>query len=138
MLACEENAQKMKEIFAKVIPGDRASWLERYRKAAQAVMPDKKHKVEDLMEIILEKLQLLHTNQFFKVESEKRSEELSTAQHQLSELSPSLPEEDSRYTHFGSGSINVNAGTGEQNSYNQSGGSHNKQYVADIQYFRDD
>ena len=90
------------------------------------------------MKIILEKLQFLHTNHFFKVESEKRSDELSTAQHQLSELPSSLPEDDARYTHFGCGSINVNAGTGEQTNYSQSGGSHNKQYIAHTQNFRDD
>lgn len=130
MLACEENAQKLKAIFEKVIPGDRANWLERYRKAAKAVMPNKKHRVEDLMEEILQSLQLLHTNQFFKVESEKKSEELDMACQQLSELPPSLPDDDTRNTHHGSGSINFHAGTGVQNNYNQSGGSNNKQYNA--------
>ncbi|MCJ1469556.1 hypothetical protein MMC07_008190 [Pseudocyphellaria aurata] len=64
MAACEDNAAKSKAIFKKVVPQEKARWLERYRKAVQAVMPNKKLKVEDLMKDVLEKLQLLHTNHF--------------------------------------------------------------------------
>ena len=135
MIACEDNAKKLKDIFEKVVPEEHAHWLERYRKAVQAVMPNKKRKVEDLMKDILEKLQLLHTNQFYKVVTEKRSADLEGAIQQLSELSPSLPDDEGRYTHYGSGSMNVNPGGGTQHNYNQSGGSNNRQYIADIQNF---
>ena len=135
MERCRENAQDLKEIFEKVVPGDQASWLERYKKAAHAVMPNTKHKVEDLMKEILEKLQLLHTNQYFRSETEKRSSDLETAIAQLSDLPSSLPEDDGRYSHSGSGSMNVNAGDGTQHNYNQSGGSNNKQFNAHTQSF---
>lgn len=44
MLKCEENAQKLKDIFAKVVPGEDAGWLERYQKAAKSIIPGKKQK----------------------------------------------------------------------------------------------
>ena len=135
MLACETNAQKLQTIFEKVIPDDDANWLERYKKAAQAVSPHKKRKVEDLMREMLEKLQLLHSNQFFKAEAEKRSEDLEGAIQQLSILPPSLPDEEGQYSHSGSGSIYINPGSGTQRVYSVSGGSGNKQYNAETQNF---
>jgi hypothetical protein len=132
--ACQENAKRLQEIFEKVVPDDDASWVERYKKAAHAVMPGKKRKVEDLMKEILEKLQLLHTSRFFKGENEqkneKKSKELETAINQLSELPPSLPEDEGRYSHHGSGAMFINPGLGTQHNYNQSGTSNSNQYNA--------
>ena len=136
MAACGDNVAKLKAIFEKVVPQDDAHWLERYRKAVQAVMPDKKRKVEDLMKDILEKLQLLHTNQFYKIVTEGKSDELNGAIQQLSDLSTSLPDDDTHYIHYGSGSMNVNTGKGTQHNYNQSGGSNNEQYIATTQHFK--
>ena len=137
--ACKENVKRLQGIFEKVIPEDDASWVERYKKAAHAVMPGKKHKVEDLMKDILEKLQLLHTSWFFKSENEgkneKKSKELETAISQLSELSSSLPEEEGRYSHQGSGAMFINPGLGTQQNYNQSGGTNNTQYNGQTQNF---
>jgi hypothetical protein len=124
-LACEENAKRLQEIFQKVVPDEDASWAERYKKAAHAVMPGKKRKVEDLMKEVLEKLQLLHTSRFFKSENEqkneKKSKELEAAISQLSELPSSL--------------MFINPGDGTQHNYSQSGGSENKQYIGQTQNF---
>ncbi|KAI6804177.1 hypothetical protein KC327_g16668 [Hortaea werneckii] len=132
--ACQDDAKQLQQIFQKVIPEDGPSWVERYKKAARAVLPGKKRKVEDLMKDILEKLQLLHTSRFFKSENGRtngdRSKELDTAITQLSELSPSLPENESQYNHHGSGGLFVHPGSGTQHNYNQSGGYGNKQYNA--------
>ncbi|KAI7479424.1 hypothetical protein KC357_g4227 [Hortaea werneckii] len=133
--ACQDDAKQLQQIFQKVIPEDGSSWVERYKKAARAVLPGKKRKVEDLMKNILEKLQLLHTSRFFKSENERtnegRSKELDTAITQLSELSSSsLPENEGQYNHHGSGGMFVHPGSGTQNNYNQSGGYGNKQYNA--------
>jgi nucleotidyltransferase/DNA polymerase involved in DNA repair len=132
--ACQENAKRLQEIFEKVVPENEASWFERYKKAAHAVMPGKKRKVEDLMKEILEKLQLLHTSRFFKGENEqkkeKKSKELETAISQLSELPSSLPEDEGRYSHHGSGAMFINPGLGTQHNYNQSGTSNSNQYNA--------
>lgn len=54
MAICKKNAQVLRESFEKVVPGDEASALERYAKAVWRVMPDRKHKVEELMKEILE------------------------------------------------------------------------------------
>ncbi|KAI7303801.1 hypothetical protein KC315_g15465 [Hortaea werneckii] len=125
---------ELQQIFQKVVPGDGASRVERYKKAARAVLPRKKRKVEDLMKDILKKLQLLHTSRFFKSKNERtnedRSKELDTTIIQLSELSPSLPDNESQYNHYGSSGMFIHPGNGTQNNYNQSGGSGNKQYNA--------
>jgi hypothetical protein len=139
ILACEENAKRLQEIFQKVVPDEDASWAERYKKAAHAVMPGKKRKVEDLMKEILEKLQLLHTSRFFKSENEqkneKKSKEFEAAISQLSELPSSLPENEGQYSHHGSGGMFINPGDGTQHNYSQSGGSDNKQYIGQTQNF---
>jgi hypothetical protein len=139
ILACEDNAKRLQEIFQKVVPDEDASWAERYKKAAHAVMPGKKRKVEDLMKEILEKLQLLHTSRFFKSENEqkneKKSKELEAAISQLSELPSSLPENEGQYSHHGSGGMFINPGLGTQQIYSMSGGSNNKQYNAQTQSF---
>jgi len=80
ILACGENARRLQDIFQKVVPEDDAGWAERYKKAAYAVMPGKKRKVEDLMREILEKPQLLHTSRFFKSENERKNEKKSKEQ----------------------------------------------------------
>ncbi|KAI7263976.1 hypothetical protein KC345_g8982 [Hortaea werneckii] len=132
--ACQDDTKQLQEIFQKVIPEDGSSSVERYKKAARAVLPGKKRKVEDLMKDILEKLQLLHTSRFFKSENEKKNEntskDLQTAITQLSELSPSLPENEGHYNYYGSGGMFIHPGEGTQNNYSQSGGSGNKQYNA--------
>jgi hypothetical protein len=134
ILACQENVKRLQEIFRKVVPEDNASWVERYKKASHAVLPGKKRKVEDLMKEILEKLQLLHTSRFFKSENEqkneKKSKELEHAISQLSELPSSLPEDEGRYSHHGSGAMFINPSLGTQHNYNQSGTSNSNQYNA--------
>lgn len=66
---CKENVQKPQEIFAKVRSGRPCDVARALPEgfALQAVMPEKRRKVEDLMKEVLEKLQLLLTNQFFRV-----------------------------------------------------------------------
>ncbi|KAI6824980.1 hypothetical protein KC332_g6203 [Hortaea werneckii] len=137
--ACQDDAKQLQQIFQKVVPEDGSSWVERYKKAAHAVLPGKKRKVEDLMKEILEKLQLLHTSRFFKSENEKKNEnrsmELKTAINQLSELSSSLLENEGQYNHYGSGGIFIHPGKGTQQNYSQSGGSGNRQYIGGTQNF---
>ncbi|KAI6914708.1 hypothetical protein KC318_g4354 [Hortaea werneckii] len=132
--ACQDDAKQLQHIFQKVILEDGSSWVERYKKAARAVLPGKKRKVEDLMKDILEKLQLLHTSRFFKSENEKKNENtskgLQTAIIQLSELSSSLPENEGQYNHYGAGGMFIHPGEGTQHNYSQSGGSGNRQYNA--------
>ena len=137
VLACEENARRLQAIFEKVVPGERATWLERYSKAAQTVMPGKKHKVEDLMKGILGQLQLLQTDRFFEIVADEKSEDLTAAIEQLSATPASLPDEDGRFNHFGSGPMDVLTGSGTQESNTISGGTNNGQYITKTQNFKD-
>lgn len=138
MIACEESAQKQKEIFEKVVAGDHATRFDRYKKAVQAIMPDKERKVEDLMMDILEKLQLLHASRFIKCVTEERSEELIAAIQRRCDLPSSWPDEDGHYSHFRAGAMNINAGPGSQRNYSLSGGPQNKMYNAVTQHFSGD
>lgn len=121
MATCEENARQLRDIFERVVPGAEAGRRERYRKALQSVAPGKTRKVEELMKEILERLQLLHTYQAFK--DAARSQKLEHALQEMQRVPSSMPEEDGQYVHSGSGSLNVNPGTGTQNNYTMSGGS---------------
>lgn len=135
ILKCKENAEALKEIFEKVVSGDEAKWLERYKKAAKSLMPGRKKRVEELMKEMLEKLQLLQTSRFFQAEIEKRSQKLEDGMSQLSELEPSLQEDNDAFNHYGTGPQNVNTGTGIQHNYNQSGGSNNRQFIGQTMHF---
>jgi hypothetical protein len=137
MSACHQRAEALGEIFSKVLPVADAGWLERYKKAARSLKPGRENQVEDLMADILEQLQMLHTSRFFKSELEKRAVDIEAAIDKLSELGPSLPDDDGRFVHTGSGAQNVNTGRGVQNNYVQSG-NNSKQYNGHIMNFGKD
>lgn len=137
--ACREDATQLRAIFDKVVPGEKASRAERYQKAAQAVMPGKKRRVEELMKDMLEKLQLLHTNQFFRMATESRARDLDGAIQRLATLPPSLPDGAAgRVDYHVAGSMNLNAGAGTQSVYSQTGGSNNRQFHAETMNFGND
>ncbi|WPH00629.1 Hypothetical protein R9X50_00345900 [Acrodontium crateriforme] len=131
---CKQSAKELQEIFGKVFTGDGANWFERYRKAASAVF-GKKGRVEDLMSDMLDSLQLLQAKQIFRDAVSQHSSELVEAIQELSEVASSLPEEDGRYKHSGSGPMNVNASTGTQNNYNQSGRNNTQNFGGQTQHF---
>ena len=56
MLAYKETTRRLRVIFEKVVPGERAMRPERYIKVAKALMPGKKHEVNDLIKEILKQL----------------------------------------------------------------------------------
>ncbi|KAF3931009.1 hypothetical protein ABW20_dc0101973 [Dactylellina cionopaga] len=68
---CEENWQKLKGLFDKVIPEDKTKPLDRYYKAVKTL--GKGGKVETLMKEILESVQLLTS---FKVLTAAKQEEV--------------------------------------------------------------
>lgn len=126
MIACQENAEQLRKIFQEVIPAKNANLIDRYRKVLQSARPSKKKKVEDLMKAILEELQLLQTDRFFKNEIEKRSEEINDAIQQLSELPSSLDPEEA--SHSGRGVNNINSGGGTQRNNFINGGHNVRQF----------
>ncbi len=105
---CRVRAQKMKELFDKVIPADSAAKMERYLKAVRTL--GKGSRVETLMKGTLEDLQLLAMSKSMIVESDDQKKELSRAIEEVTALPPSLPEQatngsDVLAFHYGSGQI---------------------------------
>ncbi|KAF2718027.1 hypothetical protein K431DRAFT_288075 [Polychaeton citri CBS 116435] len=123
MTTCEGNAQKLLEIFKKVVPSDDATRSERYLKAVRTITPGKQRRVEELMNEILVNLQLLHFWDYFGTRAEEMAfADLGIAIEQVASVPPSLPEDNAgQYAHFGSGSMQVNNGSGVQNSYSNNG-----------------
>lgn len=121
MADCQKKAKTLQTIFEKVMPGEGAKKRERYKKAAKSVKPGRAKKVVDLMAGIMTQLQTLQTSRFFKDQLEKRAVEVKSAIDKLSELGPSLEDDEGTFRHTGSGAQNINTGKGAQYNYNQSG-----------------
>lgn len=117
-----------------MVPGSEATRTERYRKALKTVLPGKKHKVEGLMQEILEKLQLLHTYHHFKAAVDVSK--IGAGIEELRNIEPSAPDDDNaRYVNTGSGPQNIHRGSGKQFNNTISGGQGNSQHIADSQTF---
>lgn len=118
---CRDNSEDLSLIFEKVMPDDGASLPQRYAAALRSLKPGRGKKVEKLMEEILEKLQLLHTNRYFW-KAARSEEDLNAAISQLSKVTSSLPNDaTSSFATFGRGALNANTGTGDQYNTNLSG-----------------
>jgi hypothetical protein len=130
---CEADARALRDIFEKVVPGSEATRTERYRKALKTVLPGKKHKVEGLMQEILEKLQLLHTHHYFKAVVDVSK--IGAGIEELRTLESSDPDLDARYVNSGPGPQNIHTGSGKQFNNTISGGTSNSQHIADSQTF---
>lgn len=117
---CRENAEALKTIFEKVMSEDGAPWHQRYKAALRSLKPGRQEKVESLMREILEKLELLRTNDYFS--TAVASADLKTAIEQLSLVASSLPDDAANsFASYGTGAINANTGSGKQYNNNQSG-----------------
>ena len=134
MADCHKKAKALESIFEKVMPGDGAKKRERYKKAAKSMKPGRAKKVVDLMASIMTKLQTLQTSRFFKDQLEKRDVDIKAELDKLSQLGPSLQEDEGTFRHSGSGAQNVNTGKGSQYNYNQSG-KNSKMFNARTQNF---
>lgn len=131
---CKINARALREIFEEVVPGDDDGRVERYKKALKTVLPGKKHKVESLMQEILEKLQLLHTQHYFQAAVD--ISKIRAGIEELRKVESSNPEDDdARYVNSGSGPQNIHRGSGKQFNNTISGGEGNSQHIADSQTF---
>lgn len=111
---CKENADKIKDIFDKTIPGPNASRAERMTKAVGLKM--KSNKVKESMEEVIKGLELLAQNQIFQ-----DTETLNDIKESLRELG-SLAGEDGQpqYSSSGSGDQNIVSG-GILRKYQNSG-----------------
>jgi hypothetical protein len=134
MADCHKKAKTLESIFEKVMPAEVAKKRERYKKAAKSMQPGRAKKVVDLMAGIMTNLQTLQTSRFFKDQLEKRDVDIKAALDELSELGPSLQDDEGTFRHSGSGAQNINTCKGAQYNYNQSG-KNSKMFNAHTQNF---
>ncbi|KAF3225088.1 hypothetical protein TWF106_002968 [Orbilia oligospora] len=131
---CQEDWNKLKELFNKVIPEDKSSRMERYTKAARTL--GKGGKVETLMKNLLENVQLLAT---FKIMTENGREEAIASEADKRKIDrhiadvdgwePSLPD-----SVFEEGGYNMNV-SGSGNFVAQGEGSRQNNLQDRSQYF---
>ena len=108
--ACKKKAEKLRELFNKVVPGEDASRMERYRKALK--VPGKGHKVEKLMQGILEDVNLLIGEKGINSASKAQQEQILKAIEEIAAVAPSAAEQEIQQTGF----TNSNYGSGTQNN----------------------
>lgn len=108
--ACKEKAEKLKLLFKNVVHGEGAPRMERYRKALK--VPGKGHKVEKLMQGILEDVNLLIGEKGINSASKAQQEQILKAIKEIAAVAPSIPEQEIQQTGF----TNSNYGSGTQNN----------------------
>lgn len=117
---CKQKAQRLEEVFRKVIPSASASRMERYLHAVRTL--GKGSLVESLMQGILRDVQLLAHNRVMKLATDEQLGELARAEDEVSATPPSLPPQClSSISNSGPGIQNVNIGGGTQINNNGSG-----------------
>jgi hypothetical protein len=117
---CGKKAEKLEELFKKVIPADSASRAERYLSAARTL--GKGSRVENLMKGMLEDVQLLAINYGMSTVTDTQRKEVAEAIKEVAALPPSIPEhtiEGTGFTATHSGSGSINQAQGDQ--YNNPG-----------------
>ena len=119
--SCRENVQAVDDLFQKVIPGEDANIMARYRSAARRI--GKRTQIEILMKRVLENIQLLAANRAMNTMTVPQKNEIAKAITAMAALPPFLPEHATDETslsavHSGSGSIFQ----AEGDQYNNSGG----------------
>ena len=111
--ACDEKAGDLKQIFEKVIPGENDTWEKRYMKFLRR--PGKGAKVEELIVLITQDVQLIVNHHAVKSTSPERNAELENIIKEMKSIKSSVPEEGSLGTAFNSG------GGAQTNNLNYSG-----------------
>jgi hypothetical protein len=95
---CGKKAEKLDELFKKVIPPGDASRAERYLKAVKTL--GKGGKVETLMHGMLQDVQLLASNYGMKTVTTEQIEQITTALKDVSEIKASVPDSEFYDTAF--------------------------------------
>lgn len=89
--SCKAKAEKLQEIFQKVIRKDDDKWYDRYKKALNTL--GKGDKVECLMEGILKDIQVLVYERLKGTATETQVKEIEEAIKQMNEMPSSIPDE---------------------------------------------
>jgi N-terminal domain on NACHT_NTPase and P-loop NTPases len=114
--SCKAKAEKLQEIFQKVVRKDDDKWYDRYKKAVATV--GKGAKVENLLGEILKDIQVIACEKLEGTATGAQVKELEQAIKEMNEMSHSLQEQTGGVTqhHYGSGNNNVNTGEGFQHT----------------------
>ncbi|KAH6696712.1 hypothetical protein BKA61DRAFT_248157 [Leptodontidium sp. MPI-SDFR-AT-0119] len=128
--SCKAKAEKLQEIFQKVVRKDDDKWFDRYKKALRTL--GKGDKVECLMEGIQRDTQLLASEKLMGIATEAQVKRLEEGIKEMKEMPSSLQEETGGFNqnHSGSGDNIAHGGSG--NIY--AGDSHHNQPGGDVQY----
>lgn len=114
--SCDEKARKLREIFEKVIPGEKDKWEKRYAKVIRRL--GKGNKVEELMAMLTQDVQLLVNNNAVKSATPERNIELEGLLQEMKYLKNSTSEEERTALVFHSGGVaqtnTVNSGSCQQ------------------------
>lgn len=119
IIACEEKATKLRIIFAKCIPDNKASTIERYTKALHTLGKDRK--LEVLMKGILEDIQLLAGNSAIKSATEEPIKNLQEAIDEISAIKSSVADDQygkGAFVNYGGKQFNNNNLYGTQTNNN--------------------
>ena len=112
---CEDNAENLRKIFEKVIPDVNDGWEKRYVKIVRKL--GKGNKVEELMTVITEEIQLIVNHHAVKSANPQQIAELGNIIEEMKSAKSSIPEEESSGMVFNSGggaqTNNVNSGSGQ-------------------------
>jgi hypothetical protein len=127
--ACDEKARKLREIFEKVIPGEKDSWEKRYAKVIRRL--GKGNKVEELMATLTQDVQLIVNNNGVNSATPEQNVELEHILKEMKSVKSSTLEEECTAIAFHSGggaqTNNVNSGSGQQINNNAHVGTQNFQ-----------
>ena len=125
--ACDDKARKLKEIFEKVIPGEKDTWKKRYTKAIQRL--GKGNKVEHLMAGLTQDVQLIVNHHAVNSATPEQNVELEEILKDMKSVKSSTVEEEHSLLTFHSGggaqTNNVNSGSGQQINKNAHVGTQN-------------
>lgn len=125
--ACDAKTRKLREIFERVIPGEKDTWDKRYAKVIRGF--GKGGKVEELMTALTEDVQLIVNNHAVKSTTPEQNAELEDILKEIKSVKPSIAEEDHRALMFhcggGTQTNNVNSGSGQQVNNNAPVGTQN-------------
>jgi hypothetical protein len=127
--ACDEKALKLREIFEKVIPGEKDTWEKRYAKVIRRL--GKGNKVEQLMATLTQDVQLIVNHHAVNSATLEQNSELKNILQEMESVKSFTTEEEHSALTFHSGggaqTNNVNSGSGQQINNNAYVGTQNIQ-----------
>jgi hypothetical protein len=108
--SCKTKAERLQELFLKVIKKDDPKWYDRYVSALRTL--GKGNKVESLMEGILKDIQALACEKLMGTATEAQVQQLEEAIREIADMPPSIADEVRGQSHSGSGDNIGNFGPG--------------------------